>query len=77
MARTNRKWTPAERQVMISAVMLNQSLKEANEVLVASGFKEAKDSNWRLTKSYVKKIGSGIIKVHDFVMNPTSFGKLS
>jgi hypothetical protein len=66
--KTNRKWSPAERFIAISAVINNVSLESVNEIMTTSGFDPIEDLSF--FKKYADKIVDGEAKLDETSLHP-------
>jgi hypothetical protein len=66
----NRKWTMAERQVLVTSVMNDFTLQETSVIFVESGWQAPSEGNWKVAKQYAKKIKDKIITLDEYVFHP-------
>jgi hypothetical protein len=69
--RSNRKWTPVERQVVLTSVMYDLGVDHVNKVMVESGFKPLNKNQYDFYIRFAKRVNAGEITIDEVVFHPT------
>jgi hypothetical protein len=65
-----RKWTMAERQVLVTSVLNDITFDETKVIFIEAGWQAPSKGNWSIAKQYAKKIKNNIISLDEYVFHP-------